>query len=447
MSSLNMYAKPARKPAMSQVFATNYGGALVPKQTSERNLVRMTLANMLWENQFYIDGKSATDILKQEVANSDPKVVAEVAKRARKEFKLRHVPLLLLRELARKSALNGADLAEVIQRPDEMGEFLSLYWQEGRKPLANQVKKGLGTALGKFNEYTLAKWDKNSANISVRDVMFLTHPKPANPEQAALFAKIAAGKLETPNTWETRLSGGEDKREVFVDLMETKSLGALAFLRNLRNMVQAGVPVSLIEAYGDAVNVDKVLPFRYVAAARIVPQFKSMLERMMLRSLSGMTKLSGTTALLVDVSGSMFGVPVSAKSDLDRADAAVALAMLAKNLCQHVDVYSFSNQLAYVTSNKKGFGLADDILNSQRHGGTDLARSLEQLAHNSIKYDRIIVITDEQAHRAIGSPTVGTKGYIINVGSYQNGISNGSWHTITGFSEAVFDYLKALEAV
>lgn len=241
MSSLNRTA--ARSPSLAAPYgvARNHNGLAVKVGSPEQTLTRLTLANMLWENQFYMDGKSTADLLKATVAKTDPTFVADLALRARSQFKLRHVPLLLARELARSGKLKADTLADVIQRPDELGEFVSMYWEGKKSPISNQVKKGLAKAFSKFNEYQLAKWDKNSAAVSLRDVMFLTHPKPADEAQKALFAKVANKTLETPDTWEVELSGGANKKETFTRLMAERKLGALAFIRNLRNIDRKSV--------------------------------------------------------------------------------------------------------------------------------------------------------------------------------------------------------------
>lgn len=422
--------------------AVNSVGTHVPVISAEKQLTRLVMASMLWEKQFYLDGVSHADLVKKLVANVEPSAVAALAVEARDKFKLRHIPLLLTRELARIGKLTSDALNAVIQRPDEMGEFLSMYWSDGKTPVSNQVKKGLAKAFVKFNEYQLAKWDKNSAAVSIRDAMFISHPKPTSEAQTALFKKVADQKLETPDTWETQLSAGADKKETFSRLMAEKKLGALAFLRNLRNMVQAGVAEDAIRAYGNTVDVTKVLPFRYIAAARIVPRFEDMLEKMMFRSLATMEKLPGKTVLLVDVSGSMFGCPISAKSDLDRFDAAAALAMLCKEVCEEVEIYSFSTNLARVTP-RSGFALREAISKSQQHGGTNLGSSLRQLTS---KHDRIIVFTDEQSYDKPTAPSCGN-GYIVNVAAYENGVNHEAWTTVSGFSEAVIDYIRESEKV
>lgn len=434
MSSIN---RVARQPART----TNSVGTMVPVISAERQLQRVTLAAMLWDNQFYLDGKTHAELVRDLVGKVAPEKVAALAETARTKFKLRHIPLLLARELARHGKLQANALTNIIQRPDEMSEFLSIYWQDGKTAVSNQVKKGLAACFNKFNEYQLAKWDKNSAAIKLRDVMFLSHPRPQNQSQVDLFKRIASDTLETPDTWETQLSGGADKGETFTRLMNEKKLGALAFLRNLRNMRDSGVSKTLIRSYAQELDVSKVLPFRYIAAARIVPEFEDMLEAMMFRSLATHAKIPGKTVLVIDVSGSMFGTKISAKSDLDRFDAAAALAILCREVCDEVEIYSFSNNAVRVAP-RRGFALAEAISKSQSHNGTALGTSMKQVDANS-RYDRCIVFTDEQSYDRPGTPK--GKGYIVNVASYQNGVNHGAWTEISGFSEAVVDYIQAFE--
>lgn len=425
--------------------AFNAAGLKVRNVSNEQRLLRMTMTHMLWEDQFYVDGVESHKILGELVNKVRPEFAAAVAQRARTDFKLRHVPLAIMRELARNGKLKADDLTAVIKRADEMGEFLSLYWKDGKTPISNQVKKGLAKAFSNFNEFQLAKFDKNSAAVSVRDVMFLTHVKPANEAQAELFKRIANKQMETPDTWETELSAGGDKLATFTRLMIERKLGALAFLRNLRNMTQAGVSDELIRAYGKEVNVDKVLPFRFLAAARIVPQYEDMLEQMMFKSLEKHEKLPGKTILMVDVSGSMFDTKVSSKSDLDRFDAAASLAILCREICEEVEIYSFSDDAVRVAP-RRGFALVEAINQSQRHGGTNMGKSLRTAYSMAKRHDRCIVFTDEASYYCVDAPQC-KNAYVLNVASYQNGINHKDWMTISGFSEAVIDYIQMVETL
>lgn len=334
--------------------------------------------------------------------------------------------------------LVGKLLEEVIQRPDELTEFLAIYWKDGKCPLSNQVKIGLGNAFKKFNEYSLAKYNRDG-NVKLRDVLFLTHPKPNDKDQEILWKKLVDNKMEIPETWETLLSSGkEPKKEVWKRLLSENKLGALALLRNMRNMIGENVPKELIKNALKNIKVDKVLPFRFISSAKYAPDFEPELETAMFKCLEGKEKLPGKTLLLVDVSGSMES-QISGKSEMTRMDAAFGLSILARELCEEISIYSFSNDSVKIPL-RRGFSLRDAINTSQGHGGTCLANSI-----NSIKedYDRLIVITDEQSSDK--PKKLKCKSYIINVASYQNGIGYGDFIHINGWSENVFDYIVESE--
>src|ERR1051325_199603 len=214
-------------------------------------------------------------------------------------MKLRHVPLLLVRVMARQKThrhLVGDTLATVIQRADELAEFVAIYWKDGRVPLSGQAKKGLAAAFPKFDEYQLAKYDRGGP-IKLRDVLFLSHAKPRDAAQAGVWKKLIWGRLTTPDTWEVALSSGADKREAWERLLREQKLGALAVLRNLRNMREAKVDEALVQGAIEGMNTKRVLPFRFLAAARYAPQWEETLEKAMLKSVAEVEKLPGKTAV------------------------------------------------------------------------------------------------------------------------------------------------------
>lgn len=419
-------------------------GAPAARISHEQELRRTVAACMLWEDGFYESGESVADRIKHLVPQCRPEFVAACAFEARTKMKLRHAPLLLVREMARcvpHSKLVGKLLSDVIQRADELAEFLAIYWKDGpQQPLSKQVKTGLAAAFGKFNEYQLAKYNRDGA-VKLRDVLFLCHAKPKDAEQADLWKRLVDGKLATPDTWEVALSAGEDKKLTFERLMAEGQLGALAFLRNLRNMKEAGVSEDLITGYASAVDITRVLPFRFIAAARAVPAWEQILEPMMLRACEGRAKLAGKTVVLLDVSGSM-DAPISAKSDLQRLDAACGVAILLRELCESVEVITFSNAVVQVPA-RRGFALRDAIVSSQPHGSTYLGQAVEAV-NRERPYDRLVVLTDEQSADRVPAPKA--KGYVINVASNRNGVGYGPWLHVDGWSEAVIDYLQELEA-
>src|SRR5262249_39813724 len=159
----------------------------------------------------------------------------------------------------------------------------------------------------------LAKYDRDGP-VRIRDVLFLVHAKPADEAQAAVWKQLVDGELPSPDTWEVALSSGQDKRETFERLIAEKKLGGLALLRNLRLMQAAEVPRQTIADAIGAMRTDRILPYRFITAARYAPDFEPELEAAMLKSIQGYARLPGRTRLLIDVSGSMF-YPLSAQSE------------------------------------------------------------------------------------------------------------------------------------
>ncbi|HEX8811757.1 MAG TPA: TROVE domain-containing protein, partial [Terracidiphilus sp.] len=172
--------------------------------TAEQALRRSVLSCMLWEREFYEDGLEIAGRIRELVPRVEAERVAALAVEAREQMKLRHVPLLLVREMARHAThrmLVAETLERVIQRADELAEFTAIYWAGGKQPLSAQAKKGLAAAFRKFDEYALAKYDR-ADEVRLRDVLFLSHARPANAEQEALWKRLAANELVTPDTWE-----------------------------------------------------------------------------------------------------------------------------------------------------------------------------------------------------------------------------------------------------
>lgn len=408
--------------------------------TPEQSLRRSVLSCLLWEKEFYEDGKSIAGRIEALCETVSPETIASLAIEARAKFHLRHVSLLLAACLAKRGggSLVADTVDRVVQRADELAEFLAVYWRNGRCPISNPVKRGLAAAFTKFKPYQLAKYNRD-ATIKLRDVLFLVHAKPKDDEQAAAWKKLVEGTLESPDTWEVALSAGGDKKETFERLLRERKLGYLALLRNLRNMAEAGCDPMLVKtAILSRVGADRVLPFRYVAAARACPQCETSLDIALLAAISEMPELPGRTIVLVDVSGSM-DATLSGKSDLTRLDAAATLASIIPG---DVRVFTFSESVREVPP-RRGMAGVDAVRSSQPHGGTYLGRAVSHV--NTIDHDRLIVITDEQSADAVPSP-LAKHAYLINVASCSNGVGYGQWTHLDGFSENVIRFIAETES-
>ena len=413
-------------------------------------LTRAVSSCFLWEKQFYESGVDIaariSGLVAKCVEGGQGQLVENLAIKLRTEGNLRHAPLYLCHALSQNKALKADTLFQVIQRVDELAEFTAMSLKDGGK-LGGQAKKGLAKAFTKFSEYQFSKY-KNGGDVKTRDVMFLVHPKAANVTQDSLFKKIANNQLPVANTWETRLSAGEDKKAVFTDLLQNNQLGYIALLRNLRNMAQAGVDMELIkQAIKAGALTGRALPFRYFAAWQSLKAIKETrldgaLQEAMLRVANVLPKLTGSTLVLIDVSGSM-GDPLSAKSDMTRLVAASALALYVQSIAADCKIFTFSNDLVGPVAGG-GFGLFSAIQGSQHNSGTNLGHSLNKLYPHLLPTDRLIVITDEQSADRVPAP-VTEKSYMINVAGYQNGVAGGAWTKIDGFSEGVIRYIQEKE--
>ena len=270
---------------------TNHEGALAWRMTPEWELYTTVVTTMGVEDKFYEGGEERVRRIADLVRKVEPEFVAQLAVYTREEMHLRSVPLLLLVELAnchQGDSLVSRAVGRTIMRADEITELLMCYlWRTGKSDLSGlscQLRKGLAEAFNKFDEYQFAKYNRMNRKVTLRDALALVHPKPKDDRQADIFRKIKSDTLETPVTWETELSAvgqrhfdskeekEEAKREVWRKLVQSRRIGYMATLRNLRNMLGLGMDDETMQMVCDyiadpeAVRKSKQLPFRFLSA-------------------------------------------------------------------------------------------------------------------------------------------------------------------------------------
>ena len=408
-----------------------FEGGVASKITPIEELKRTTMACLLWEDNFYEDGVSVADRIENLINKCKDEDVIELVRKVKFDMKLRHCPLYMIVCLLKKGCKNLSGLiSEVITRPDDMGELLSLFGSI--KKIPNQLKKGIAKAFPKFSEYQLAKWNRD-AKYKLVDIANLTHPI-----SNEAISKLIKGELATPNTWEVKISAcGNDKgkkKVAWETLIKENELLDMAFLKNLRGIKEAGVNDELIKQRIEKIDSKKLLPIDFIRCGDNNVEFESQIEKKFLSHFEKPT-FSGKTAFLVDVSCSMDGRPL---------DYASALAMIGREMFEDVDIYTFSNEVIQVPA-RHGWGLKDAIDRSQHHGCTYMWQAIRSLTNKG--YERLIVITDEQTYggNKVDGKVFG-KAYIINVAIYQNGVGyNDGYIHINGFSDGVFDYMTEIE--
>lgn len=453
--------------------------------TAYEKLQRSAINCLLWEDTFYEDGESIADRIKNYMEQVTPEQARSVLKEAKVENKLRHMPLFLLVNMAKNGYLTAEDVANTITRVDDMSELLSLYWStDWKDSTGNTVKnkhtvpksivKGIQKALPKFDEYQLAKYRGDRYDVSLKTVIKMTHPKPENAEMEALWGRAINGNLATPDTWEVGLTNCHtpaEKKEFWTRMLTEKTekgfnkLGALALIRNLRNMQSVNVDEDNIRSALGSASMSKILPFQLVTAARYAPQLEDVLETKLLESIDSMEKLEGDTVVLLDTSGSMRS-PLSGKGETTCQDVAASMGAIIRGVCNKSIIYTFQESIQAVPSGRKGFALIDCVRRAPS-GGTSVidctndAIRLYKESHNGKYPARVIVVTDEQTNSdgtgrswrrgttvKLDNLPSNCNGYIINVGTYENGVgynNSCNYVHINGWSENVLKYISSYE--
>jgi hypothetical protein len=455
-----------KKTKKSHVYADEHlaggYGPRTAKQDAEATLRRLVMACLLWEKNAYCDGQEVVNKIKSLV----PLVpnVADIAIEARYDQKLRHVPLLIVREMARNHMPGVAEtLTKICNRPDEITEFISIYWSDNdkKKSLPAAVKRGLAAAFDKFDEYQLAKYKQMDKDIKLRDAMRLVHAKPIG-DRNSLYKKLLYNELATPDTWEVGLSAAknvDEKRGVWERLIDERKLPAYAFLKNLRNMQDVKISRSSMAKAFDTCKSDMLLPIDFLKARKYAPDWTREIEDLMYRCAKSWPRLAGFTTLVIDVSGSMH-CNLSSKSEFTRIDAAASMAVLAAECCDHVSVYVTAGsdmQRKHATRKveaTRGFSLADKITDaySNMGGGGIFTRQVCDYIRDKIESpDRLLIFSDSQDCDlpGRGQPRPhGQRNYIIDVSSESHGVNyQGIWTAeISGWSENFLKFVAMMES-
>jgi len=477
MSKINSTSELKKKVRTSKMTVGEVAGRVTDaaaKQSNIMQLRRLVLANLLWEDIAYADGKSISDEIKRLIPLCDAMDVANLTIESRVMQKLRHIPLFLAVQMCKYDETRAYIkdvLPKIITRADMLTDFLALYWKENGDgaSICNAAKKGLAEAFHNFNEYKFAKYDRE-APVRLRDVMFMVHPKPQDEKEKVLFNKIAERKLDTPETWEVLLTNAhtnEEKAKVWEKLITERKIGGKAMLMNIRNMQNVGVSRSIITDGLKNLNGTMLLPLDFLKAMRMSDGLNREIEDAMIESYKNLPKLPGKTLFIVDVSGSM-GTLTSSGSYFSRLDQACAMAMLAANQCDDFELICTAGDDSTCTEAQerikypsKGFDLFKEIADTQMNihwGGIFTYQCLEklreELGDKINEYDRIIIFSDSQdidvsSGKKVLPRPFGKHNYICDVSCHTHGINyEGVWTAeISGWSEHFLTYIAAYEGI
>jgi hypothetical protein len=454
MARFNVKAQQVGRAAIRTVGeGVNHEGGLGFVSDSKGELFRLAVVNFVGQDTFYESGKARDaryNKLIEAVAVADWPWLSGLLPWLRGEANIRTASVtgaahaVHARLAAGEYDGNDTLIDGVLQRADEVAEFLA-YWREtfGRA-IPQAVRRGLGMAIRRlYTPRAVLKWDSPAHGLRMADVIELVHPKPQDAAQDALFkyllddrhhgdgnpelaglikarkewyaasdsVKLAAladgSAFKKGLTWENASS--ELKTRVGEKaLWEAMAphLPYMAALRNLRNMDQAGVSYGTsLKLAARLVDPEEVagsrqLPYRFLTAYLNAPsdRWKHALEEAINISLKSVPELPGRTLIMVDTSASMHSRGFSERSTATPAMAAALFGgILAQRNPGRVELYGFADGV-FRHDVARGEGVLStvgkfcDRIGDVGHG-TQMTQSIRQVYSGQ---DRVFVISDMQ---------------------------------------------------
>lgn len=453
---------PTNTGRRTRTFEGDAARSLDPKTA----LFTLALTNMVGETTFYETAKDRDDrfvALVHRVTAEDAAWVEAFVPFLRDSAQMRSASIVVAAEYAAAGGPNARHvIASACRRADEPAEMLG-YWlaNHGRRlPMA--VKRGIADAAVRlYDERTALKYDGGSRGVRMADVLELTHPKPGDGWQSALFkhlldkrhghfeltdasveAEVALALPKLASAYRLELLAPDKRREELRSdrerleragftwerlsgwlpantngiVMDAEawasvipSMGYMALLRNLRNFEQAGVDVDVLEqvarkvADPGEVARSRQFPYRFWSAYKHsgTMLFGPELERALQLSLANVPALPGRSLVLIDTSSSMTMTAMSKRSQVRPFEIgavfAAAVANAARRAGGAVDLVLYATGSARQTVHTSVLRTVQDV--EARIG--EVGHGTDTWVNAAKWYadhDRVLVFTDMQDH-------------------------------------------------
>lgn len=488
MAKHNVSLSVSEQLSSSGDATVNHEGGLAFTLDPRSRLYTRAVASLVREDKFYTSaGQSDSELVAdiRATAEIDPEFVLRLAAYTRQVMNLRSTPVVMLVEAAgipQCKPFVRRWTPAIVRRVDEITEALA-YWivrhgaigssgaKGGEHAFPNSLTRGLQDALGQFDEYQFAKYDREGS-VTLRDALRILRPVPSSEAQSALFRYLVKGEIAAEHLPKLAAKAALLRKErLDAEVLEladaahvthevlTSKFGStqevwdalthlpfMAGLRNLSNIMRTGADTALTRVLSMLRNPEHVrrsrqLPFRFFSAYRAIesgmrfsrranslvedrgilhhPRRAEVLEAIVTAlesSLVNLPRLPGRTFITSDNSMSM-DATLSERSTVQMKDVANLLAAISQTLCDEAITSVFGDSHAVVPIIRK-----DSVLtNMARLRGTNVGFStnaylaIRHLRETRIRVDRVILLSDMQCYDSSGRGS-----------SYWGGYSDGS---------------------
>lgn len=386
------------------------GGNSYSRDDVRQEVAMVILNSMINGDKYYEKEQDRLVRLAQLVSVTDAEFIAKAMVYARNEGNLRsisHFLATVLAENVKGSTYLRAALNKAFRRPDDLTETLALWNARNKgKMVPNVLRRSFKDRLESFDSYQLKKYEGLGNLVKLRDVVKLAHPK-------GDFKALIEGTMENIQTAQTvnASSTGAERAGTYKTMLANRSLGIMAALKNIKNMLEAGADDETVDMLcalfrnENAVMNSRLLPFRFVQAYNIVDgmSIDRIKAKKILAAIEQAFTLSARNieivsegekiALLLDESGSMGGHNEKSPFSIGKALMASMLTGLDK-----------SNTVGYLWADRCREVSIDDspmsfIKNTRTQGGgTDVWAPISKLIETKTFVDKIVVFTDMQMY-------------------------------------------------
>lgn len=487
MSKFNKVSRKNGVTSTTKGKTINKEGEEAFELRDKERLVTGVLTCFVNEPKFYGDTTGDIKNVAQKLSKTDPEFVAKLAAYSRNVFHMRSVSQMLIAEVAKISKGNSIvrkATRAVIERPDDMTNIIAYHIntygpRTVNNPVPSALRRGIADAFHKFDEYQLAKYKGSSNEVKLKDALLISHPKPKTIEQAELWKRLIEDKLKTPKTRETVLSDKGQSKETWEELIDSKKLGYMALLRNLKNILSYGISsdrINTVLTYlrkPENVRRSKQLPFRFFSAYKMVEDLKGVrgkrkvldaLEEALRVSFENLERLPGTTAIITDESASMIWSTVSKNSMIRLIDVGNLLGAALDKFTDTGIIIPFG-EIAKELQFSKYSSIMDNINRLENSGvghSTNLIAAFEIIDKLDTPVDRIIIFSDMQCYSDIHLTSRSSPQKWINEYRKRTGVN--TWvhsidlqgygttqivgnrvNLIAGWSDKVLEYISKVE--